>query len=133
MVDELNGLQRTIWDECVKSVDFSHFSWKAWRTVNKIMGKKITHEKCPVSANSIASQLVKNGSFPKPDKEFIRKVSKDLTNKWKSITQSLDLMGDISNDELAHALKLLKPGKAPGPDHLHPEYLLQAGKRYIPG
>jgi len=47
--------------------DFSHSSRKAWRTINKLTGRPGRSSRlCPVSANSIASQLVKNGAHTRP-------------------------------------------------------------------
>ena len=50
------------WEEAVNYIDFLHSSRKAWRTIKKLTGKSgCSFHQCPVSANSIASQLVKNG------------------------------------------------------------------------
>jgi len=50
-------------NEAVNSIDFLHSSRKAWRTINKLTGRSgRSFHQCPVSANSIASQLVKNGA-----------------------------------------------------------------------
>jgi len=45
------------WEEAVSSIDFSHSSRKAWRTINKLTGR--SGRSFHISANSIASQLVK--------------------------------------------------------------------------
>jgi len=51
------------WEEAVNSIDFLCFSRKAWRTLNKLTGRSGgSSRQCPVSANAIASQLVKNGA-----------------------------------------------------------------------
>ena len=43
------------WEEAVNSIDFSHSSRKAWRTINKLTGRSGRSSRlCPVSANSIA-------------------------------------------------------------------------------
>ena len=51
------------WEEDVKSTDFSHCSRKACRTINKLTGRS-GHSSwaSPVSANSMASKLMKNGA-----------------------------------------------------------------------
>jgi len=44
-------------------IDFSHSSRKAWRTISKLTGRSGRSSRlCPVSANSIVPQLVKNGA-----------------------------------------------------------------------
>ena len=51
------------WEEAVNSIDFAHSSRKAWSTISKLTGRSgRSSHLCPVSANSIASQLVKNGA-----------------------------------------------------------------------
>jgi len=48
------------WEEAVNSIDFSHSSRKAWRTINKLTGRSgRSFLQCSVSANSITSQLVR--------------------------------------------------------------------------
>ena len=51
------------WEEAENPIDFSHSSLKAWRTINKLTGRSgRSFHQFPVSANSIASQLMKNGA-----------------------------------------------------------------------
>jgi len=50
------------WEEAVDSIDFSHSSRKAWSTFNIFTGRSGRSSRlCSVSANFIASQLVKSG------------------------------------------------------------------------
>jgi len=50
------------WEEAVNSIDFSHSSRKTWSAINKLTGRYgHSSHLCPVSANSVASDLVKNG------------------------------------------------------------------------
>ena len=56
------------WKEAVNSIDFAHSSRKVWRTINKHTGRSgCSSRLCPVSANSIASQLVKNRAHKTSD------------------------------------------------------------------
>ena len=68
---------------------------------------------CPVSADAIASQLVRNGKYEAVDRKSSRLVSQELS--------------DLSQREFAAALQHLKPGKAPGPDSICPELILHVG------
>ena len=72
------------WEEAVNSIDFSHSSRKAWRTINKLTGRsgRSSHV-CPISANSIASQLVKNGAHKTGNREPTGLVNKELSDLWK--------------------------------------------------
>ena len=74
------------WEEAVNSIDFSHSSCKAWRTINKLTGRSgCSSHQCSVSANSIASQLVKKGTHKTSDCdcESTRLVNKQLSDLWK--------------------------------------------------
>jgi len=71
------------WEEAVNSIEFSHSTRKAWRTINKLTGRSgSSFYQCPVSANSIASQLVKNGAHRTGDRKSTRLVNKELSDLW---------------------------------------------------
>ena len=61
--------------------------------------------KCPVTATSIAAQLVQNGRFPNHDRELTRQVSKEYTSLWRAQSIDTDLARDFANEELTIALK----------------------------
>ena len=62
LLDHLGQKCKAHWIETVESVDFTHSSRQAWQTINHLTGQGRTAPgKCPVSANAIASQLIKNG------------------------------------------------------------------------
>jgi len=51
------------WSEAVESIDFMHSSRLAWTTINNLTGRSTnSHHPCPITANSILSQIVKNGT-----------------------------------------------------------------------
>ena len=120
------------WEEAVNSIDFSHSSRKAWRTINKLTGRSGRFcPLCPVSANSIASQLRKNGTHKSSDREPTRLVNKELSNLWKiPIPESPEghsISEPFRPEEFAAALRHLKPGKSPGWDSIFTEFILHAG------
>ena len=50
--------------ETVRSIDFSHSGRKAWSILNNLTGRsRHSPRHCPVSADAIASQLVRNGKY----------------------------------------------------------------------
>jgi len=63
LLSRLDQRRQEQWEEALKSIDFSHSTGKAWSIISKLTGRS-GHSTClrPVSANSIASQLVKNGA-----------------------------------------------------------------------
>ena len=117
------------WKEAVNSIDFSHSSRKTWTIVNKRTGRfGRSFHLCPVSANSIATQLVKNGVHMTGDRESIRLVNKELSDLWKIPTSEGHSNSEtFTPEELAAALRRLKPGKSPGLDSIFPEFILHAG------
>ena len=84
-------------------------------------------DKCPVSANAIASQLLQNGRFTNPDRDFSRQVGREVPELWKVDSRDVNMSTPFTTGELVEALKSMKAGKAPGPDDIHPEFLLHAG------
>ena len=64
------------------------------------------------------------------NKEFTRSVNRELKADWNSPLVDQDLYGDFTADELHSAISSLKPGNAPGPDNLHPEFLIHLDKKY---
>jgi len=117
------------WEEAVNSIDFSHSSRKAWKTINKLSGRSRRSSRlCPVSANSIASQLVKNGAHKTGGRASTRLVNKQLSDLWKIPTpDGRSISEPLRPEEFAAALRRLKPGKSPGLDSTLPEFILHAG------
>ena len=68
----------------VNSINFSHSSRKAFTTINKLTGRSGRSSRlCPISANSISSQLVKNGEHRTGGRGTTRLVNKQLYDLWK--------------------------------------------------
>ena len=83
---------------------------------------------CPVSADAIASQLVKNGKYEAVDRKSSRLVSQEVSDLWRATTpDAVNISDNFSQREFAAALQHLKPGKALGPDSIFPELILHAG------
>ena len=117
------------WSELVNNIDLTHSSRLAWNAINNLTGRsRQSYRPCPISANSIASQLVRNGTYVTKDRESSRLVSKEVSGLWRIPTpDDMCISGDFSSEEFTRALQLLKPGKAPGPDRICPELIIHAG------
>jgi len=117
------------WEEAVNSIDFSHSSWKAWKIINKLTGRSGRFScLCPVMANSIALQLMKNRAHKTGDCEPTRLVNKELSDLWKiSTPEGHSISEPFRPEEFAAALRCLKPGKSLGLDSIFPEFMLHAG------
>ena len=123
LLEKLDATRRARWTEVVESIDFTHSSRKAWQTINQLSGRSTTSPKCPVTANAIAAQLLKNGRFPGADKDFARLTSHEVSALSRADSANANLSGRFSPTELRDAISKLKQGKAPGPDNIHPEFV----------
>jgi len=98
LLSRLGQKKQKRWEEAVNSIDFSHSSCKAWRTINKLTGRSgRSSHLCPVSANSIASQLVKNGAHRTGGRESSRFVNKQLFDLCKIPTPEGHSISDLSS------------------------------------
>ena len=83
---------------------------------------------CPVSANAIASQLVRNGKYEAVDCKSSQLVCQEVSDLWRATTSdTVNISDNFSQREITAALQHLKPGKALGPDFICPELILHAG------
>ena len=56
------------WSEAVQSINFSHSSQKAWSILNNLTDRsQHSSHYCPILADAIASQLVRNGRYEAVD------------------------------------------------------------------
>ena len=82
---------------------------------------------CPVSANAIASQLVRNGRYEAVDRKSSRLVSKEVSDLWRTITSDpVDISEKFTQREFTAGLQHLKPGKVLGSDSICPELIIHA-------
>ena len=117
------GQKQERWEEAVNSIDFFHSSRKAWRTINTLTGRSGR----PVSANSIATQLLKNGVHRTGDRESTGLVYKELSNLWKIPTpEGQSISEPLRLEQLAASLRCLKPGKSTGLASIFPKFILHA-------
>ena len=128
LLAKLDRKRRDQWSEAVQSIDFSHSSRKAWSTLNNLGRSRHSPRHCPVSADAIASQLVKNGKYEAVDRKSSRLVFQEVSDHWRATTpDAVNISDNFSQREFTAALQHLKPGKAPGPDSICPELILYAG------
>ena len=129
LLAKLDRKRRDRWSKPVRSIDFSHSSRKAWSILNNVTGRSPHSPRlCPVSANAIASQLVRNGKYEAVDRKSSRLVFQEVSDLWKATTpDAVNITDNFSQREFSAALQHLKPGKAPGPDSICSELILHAG------
>ena len=83
---------------------------------------------CPISADAIASQLVRNGRYKAVDHKSFQLVSQEVSDLWKATTPDpVNISDTFLQREFTAALKHLKSDKALGPDSVFPELIIHAG------
>ena len=104
-------------------------SEQAWSILNNLTGRsRHSPHHCPVSANAIASQLVRNEKYEAVNCKSSRLVSQEVCDLWRAITpDEVNISDNFSQREFAASLQHLKPGKASGPDSICSELILHAG------
>ena len=97
--------------------------------MNNFTGRSLYSPRhCPVSADAIASQLVRNGKYEAVDHKSSRHVSQEVSDLRKAITQdAVNISDNFSQREFTAALQHLKPGKAPAPDSICSELIIHVG------
>ena len=97
--------------------------------MNNLTGRsRYSPRHCPVSADAIASQLVRNGKYEAVDCKSSRLVSQEVSDLWRATTpNAVNISDNFSQRKFAAALQHLKLGKAPGPDSICSELILHAG------
>ena len=106
LLAKLDRKQRDRWSEAVWSIDFSHFSRKAWSILNNLTGKsRHSPRHCPVSAIAISSQLVKNGKYEAVDHKSSRLVSQEASDFRRATTpDAVNISDNFLQKEFAVAL-----------------------------
>ena len=129
LLAKLDRKRKDRWSEAVRSTDFSHSSRKVWSILNNLTDRsRHSPRHCPVSADAIASHLVRNEKYETVDRNSSRLVCKEMSDLWRATTpDAVNICDTFSQREFAAALQHLKPGKAPGPDSICPELILHAG------
>ena len=129
LLAKLDRMRRDWWSKEGLSIDFSHSSRKVWSILNNLTGRsRHSPRHCPVSADAIASQLVKNGKYKAVDRKSSRLVSQEVSDLWRATTPDpVNIFDTFSQREFTAALQHLKPGKAAGPDSICLELRLHAG------
>ena len=85
LLTRLDRKRRDRWSEAVRNIDFSHSSRLAWNSLNNLTGRsRQAPRQCPVSANAIASQLVKNGKYEGASRESSRRILQEVSDLWRA-------------------------------------------------
>ena len=81
LLAKLDRKRRDRWSEAVRSINFSHSSRKSWSILNNLTGRsRHSPRHCPVSADAIASQLIRNGKYEAVDRKSSRLVYQKVSD-----------------------------------------------------
>ena len=107
LLAKLDRKQRDRWSEAVWSIDFSHSSRKAWSTLKNLTGRsRHSLRHCLVSANAIASQLVRNGKYKAVDCKSSQLVFQEVSDLWRATTpDTVNISDNFSQREFTAALQ----------------------------
>ena len=112
LLAKLDRKRRDRWSEVVRSIDSSHSSRKAWSILNNLTGRsRHSLRHCPISADAIASQLVRNGKYEAVDRKSSRLVFQEVSDLWTKHQTPVNISDNFSQREFAAALQHLKPAK----------------------
>ena len=111
LLSRLQQKKQERWEEAVNSIDFSHSSRKAWRTINKLTGRSGRPSRlCPVSENSITPQLEERGTQDRRARAHQARQQTAVRPMKDSNSYSISEL--FRPKEFAAALRRLKPGKS---------------------
>ena len=107
LLAKLDRKRRDRWSEAVRSIDFSHSGRKACSILNNLTGRsRHSPRHCPVSADAIASQLVRNGKYEAVDHKSSQLVSQEVSDLWRATTpDAVNISDNFSQREFAAALQ----------------------------
>ena len=103
-------------------------SYFATTIINNLTGhSRHPPRQCLISANVIASQLIRNGKYETRHREATGLVREETLELWKIHTPNdSSLTREFCPAEFADTFQKLKPGKASGPDQIFSELILHA-------
>ena len=105
LLARLDERRRKRWSEAVNVIDFTHSSWLAWNVISNPNGRTTqSYRPYPISDNSIAAQLIKNGTYQTNNRESTR-LDKEASELWRISTPADKcISGDFSPEEFARFL-----------------------------
>ena len=113
LLAKLDRKRRDQQSEAVQSIDFSHSSRKAWSILNNLTGRsRYSPHHCPVSADAIPSQLVRNGKYEAVDRKSSRLVYQKVSDLWRAATpDAVNISDNFWQREFAATLQHLNQVK----------------------
>ena len=129
LLHTLDENRKRIWEEKMNSVNFASSSRKAWSTLHRLCGRSHKSRNIfPVTPNDVASQLIKNSKGLVSNQQK-KRVDKRYIRNFRNCQRSSNISSAFTTQEINNAIATLKSGKAPGFDHIFPDYLKHLGPK----
>ena len=129
LMTSLNEARRDRWRETVSSIDMTHNSKMAWKTLNKLNAVNQPQKRMAgVTSNQVANQLLLNGKPLNNERGYLKKMKDEMN---QVLQDSDDIFLPFTMTELKDAMKHLKTGKASGLDGISSELIINFGPRAL--
>jgi hypothetical protein len=128
LLNSLDVSRHQKWIQTVESMDFKTSSRNAWSLLRKLGGSNFQNiYESMVTPKKVAAHIASTSRVPSE-----KKHTKYIKQQLKLIKNSLEhIPTAITTQEISKAIKEMKPGKAPGLDRIHSEFLINCGKYTI--
>ena len=80
----LDAKRKQRWEGTVESIDFTHSSRVVWKTFNRFTERSSQPKCCPVTANSIAHQLLLSRKYKEAYQTYTLSVKQEYTTLWNA-------------------------------------------------
>ena len=133
LFDYLDSKRHEQWIDTITSMDFTHSSRKAWRTLKQNHGKENNAQKMTCTTIPTCKTTARQWKIPQRKQRSYEKDPKRIRRTKNRNTHSdhHHLENDITTLEVSSAIKSLKLGKAPGPDGIHNEFIKNCGTKLV--
>ncbi|KAJ8414088.1 hypothetical protein AAFF_G00066860 [Aldrovandia affinis] len=124
-MESLGKERRKAWQDLIENINMTQNSKKAWFTIRKLNGDKITpHTISDITPNQVGSQLVANGRRA----ERRRAKGKHHSTITPGNQQNMSILTKpFTLEEFEAGLSTMKLGKAAGPNNILTEMITHLG------
>ncbi|KAI8426565.1 hypothetical protein MSG28_005355 [Choristoneura fumiferana] len=130
LLHSLDRSRKEKWESAVGNMDFKRSSRKAWKVLHRLSGKQHPQKlSLKVNPDAIANRMV-DVTRAKRDKMFTKRVKQALRTDRRSAPTGQHLSRPFSIGEVVDGIKLLKYGKAAGPDNIFNEFIRAMGPHH---
>ena len=132
LIESLDAVRRTRWEESTEKLNFTHSSRKSWSLIRRLGAaqKPPAQTRPAVSPNAVASHLLQVAKAP-----LMKEHRRQVRDEWrqycrqKAVGVDGDSTEEFTESELEAVLRTVKSGTAAGYDNILPEFLKHLGPK----